>query len=465
MNELPFDDLPKGITLSQLAAHVGNAIRMRPEVQNVWVTAELSDVRSSGGHCYLELVEKNQAGATVAKMRAIIWSSTFRVLDRKFYDGTDRQHIATGIKALVKGSVTHHPQYGISFNISDIDPSYTMGDIERHRREILDDLTKMGIYDSQKKKKLSPYPQRIAVISAAGAAGYGDFCDQLSNNPDGFVFYPHLFPAVMQGEQTEISVLNALARIEQTREQCHWDCVVIIRGGGSTTDLVSFDSLPLAEAVARFPIPVIVGIGHERDNTVLDYIANTRCKTPTAVAEFLTSTLRQSLDTVTGYVAEVIRFVNASLRGHEEKLANDTRMVSTLVSTRLAQENTRLQSLRDSIPQAVDTRLTMQSQRLSNALRVISTICDGRIATERTRLDSYPPRLAAATDFILRSQQQRLTQIAEMVKVLSPEATLRRGYSITTVDGHAVTDPSQLTPGQTITTRLLGGEVKSTVNP
>lgn len=463
MNELPFDDLPKGITLSQLAAHVGNAIRMRPEVQNVWVTAELSDVRGSGGHCYLELVEKNQAGATVAKMRAIIWSSTFRVLDRKFYDGTGGQRIATGIKALVKGSVTHHPQYGISFNISDIDPSYTMGDIERHRREILENLERMGILECQKSLVMDEPPQRIAVISAAGAAGYGDFCDQLSNNPDGFVFYPHLFPAVMQGEQTAPSVMAALARIEETIDL--WDCVVIIRGGGSTTDLISFDNQTLAEAVARFPIPVIVGIGHERDNTVLDYIANTRCKTPTAVAEFLTSTLRQSLDTVTGYVAEVIRFVNASLRGHQEKLANETRMVSTLVSTRLAQENTRLQSLRDSIPQAVDTRLTMQSQRLANALRVISTICDGRIATERTRLDSYPPRIAAATDFILRSQQQRIAQIAEMVKVLSPEATLRRGYSITTVDGHAVTDPSQLAPGQTITTRLLGGEVKSTVNP
>ena len=463
MNELPFDDLPKGITLSQLAAHVGNAIRMRPEVQNVWVTAELSDVRGSGGHCYLELVEKNQAGATVAKMRAIIWSSTFRVLDRKFYDGTGGQHIATGIKALVKGSVTHHPQYGISFNISDIDPSYTMGDIERHRREILENLERMGILECQKSLVMDEPPQRIAVISAAGAAGYGDFCDQLSNNPDGFVFYPHLFPAVMQGEQTVPSVMAALTRIKETIDL--WDCVVIIRGGGSTTDLISFDNQTLAEAVARFPIPVIVGIGHERDNTVLDYIANTRCKTPTAVAEFLTSTLRQSLDTVTRYVAEVIRFVNASLRGHQEELANETRMVSTLVSTRLAQENTRLQSLRDSIPQAVDTRLTMQSQRLANALRVISTICDGRIATERTRLDSYPPRIAAATDFILRSQQQRIAQIAEMVKVLSPEATLRRGYSITTIDGHAVTDPSQLTPGLTITTRLLGGEVKSTVNP
>lgn len=463
MSELPFDDLPKGITLSQLAAHVGNAIRIRPEVHDVWVTAELSDVRGSGGHCYMELVEKDARGATVAKMRANIWSSNFRNLDRKFREGTGGQQIATGIKALVKGTVNHHPVYGISFNITDIDPSYTLGDIERLRREILEKLASKGILEFQKSLIMEDAPQRIAVISAKGTAGYGDFCDQLCNNPDGFVFYPHLFPAVMQGEQTGPSVMAALAAIESTIDL--WDCVVIIRGGGSTTDLISFDNLALAEAVARFPIPVIVGIGHERDNTVLDYIANTRCKTPTAVAEFLNAKLREALEKATSAVNRIVNYATDAVRGLEQELSNETRMLSTLVTSRISREATSLQAFRDAIPHAVGAQISFQSQRLEKAASLISSICDGRFSTERARLTSFAPSLAAAARFIISTQEQQVAQIEAMVKVLSPEATLRRGYSITTVDGHAVTDPSQLTPGQTITTRLLGGEVVSTVNP
>ena len=420
----------ESVSLLQLQRLVASLVQ-RPETQNVWVTAELSDVAVRGGHCYMELLQKDDRGLQVAKARGVIWASLYPSIDSQFYAATG-QRFASGLKVMLRVSASMHPVYGFSLVVSAVNPEYTLGDLLQRRREILERLKREGILNLNRELKwATPVPQRIAVISAAGAAGYGDFMNQLHTNPSHLRFVTRLFPAIMQGNSAPPSIIAALDQVAAEADQ--WDCVVIIRGGGATSDLQAFEDYDLAANVAQFPLPVVIGIGHERDITVLDYIANTRCKTPTAVAEFLTSTLRQSLDTVTGYVAEVIRFVNASLRGHEEKLANETRMVSTLVSTRLAQENTRLQSLRDSIPQAVDTRLTMQSQRLSNALRVISTICDGRIATERTRLDSYPPRLAAATDFILRSQQQRLTQIAEMVKVLSPEATLRRGYSITTV--------------------------------
>ena len=251
----------------------------------LWVQAELSDVRANAsGHCYLEFVQKDASGnSLVAKARGIIWAGTFARL-KPYFERETGQAFVSGIKVLVKVTVGFHELYGYSLTVTDIDPTYTLGDMARRRREILERLKQEGVLTLNKELELPELAQRIAVISSPTAAGYGDFCKQLRDNAFGFVFYPCLFPAVMQGDKVEASVISALNRIYEKFDR--WDAVVIIRGGGATSDLSGFDTYDLAVNCAQFPLPVITGIGHERDDTVIDMVAHTRVKTPTAAAEF-----------------------------------------------------------------------------------------------------------------------------------------------------------------------------------
>ncbi|MCI5627392.1 MAG: exodeoxyribonuclease VII large subunit [Porphyromonadaceae bacterium] len=433
-----FDQRPPQMTLSRLTTLVGNALRVRPELQNVWVVAEFSDLRTAGGHCYVNLIEKNQAGTTVARMNANIWGGTYAQLRAKFHAATGSQ-LASGMKVLLYGAVTHHNLYGIAFNIRDIDPSYTLGDMERLRREILAQLQREGLLDRNKGTYLAPNPQKIAVISAEGAAGYGDFCNQLASNPGGFKFYPHLFPAILQGERTVPTVMAQLAAISETID--FWDCVVIIRGGGATSDLNSFDNLDLARAVATFPLPVIVGIGHERDNTVLDYIAHTRCKTPTAVAEFLVERLRQSSLYANTLGNNIIRYVQERMTGEQRRLDSASAMIRTLAESRLTRAADRLDALR----------------------RSTAIVGRQRIALHRERLEGIIPRLRQAADNALQQRKQRIDALSRLVDVLNPVATLRRGYTITRIDGHALKSAADATSGAVMETYFPDGTIKSEV--
>lgn len=427
------------ISLLRLQQELADAVSSSPAGRGVWVTAELSDVRSSGGHCYMELVEKNDTGATVAKMRAAIWANRFPLLRRKFIDATGRD-IATGIKVMVGGAATHHPVYGLSFIVSDIDPSYTMGDIERLRREILRQLHAEGVLGANRALTLSPAPQRIAVISAPGAAGWGDFINHLTSNEEGFAFYPVLFPAAMQGTQTSASVRDALARIEETIDV--WDCVAILRGGGATTDLNGFDDYELARAVATFPLPVIVGIGHERDRTVLDEIAHTRVKTPTAAAVFLIDAARRTIATLQNLAATAARFS----------------------ADRLAGEQRRLTQAETSLPAIVRMRLSNARALLDSTARALPSLAAGRISAAGTLLDAHTRMLRSLTSQAVERERKRLDADERLLGVLSPADTLRRGYSITRVNGRAVTDPAAVRPGDTVETTLASGTITSTAS-
>lgn len=433
-----FSSTPAPMSLVEYTAVIGNAIRMTPGLQGAWVMAELSDVRYSGGHCYMELIEKNPAGQTVAKLRANIWASRVPYIRRKFFGATQRD-IANGMKVMVWGAAGHHSVYGLSFTINDINPSYTLGDMERIRREILMRLQKEGVIDQNKQEVMPPAPQRIAVISAEGAAGYGDFINQLAGNSDGFVFYPFLFPAVMQGERTSQSVRDALDMIEQTME--HWDCVAIIRGGGATTDLNGFDDYDLAYRVATFPLPIVVGIGHERDRTVLDEIAHTRMKTPTAVAAFFIDKLRNAYSAVGQMVQWITRYSTDRLVGEARRLDN----VETM------------------IPALANARLTAAKARLDRELTRIPVLVKSRLAGERGKIDSLGRFIGMAADGVIKRSSAKLDSLAGMIDVLSPSNTLRRGYSITRVNGHAVTDASSLQPGDILETQLSSGIIRSEV--
>ena len=406
-----------------------------------WVRAEMSDVRTnaSSGHCYLEFIEKNPiTGLLVARARGSIWAKTFRML-KPYFEMETGQLFASGLKVLVKVSVEFHELYGYSLTVQDIDPAYTLGDMLRKRMEIIRQLKEEGVFTLNKELPLPVLPKRIAVITSPTAAGYEDFLNQLANNKAGYPFYPKLFPALMQGERTEESVIAALDRIYH-----HIDCfdvVVIIRGGGSTSDLNSFDSYLLAANCAQFPLPVITGIGHERDDTILDMVAHTRMKTPTAVAEFLIGRMDAAA----------------------EELEDLQQEVSELASTILLKQKNFLQLLGARLPVIVTNRIERNRSFLQMAGNKLPASASAMLLRRRSTLESLQmqlqnratSRLAEGTRFIQLTEQ--------FIKMASPDYVLKRGYSLSLKDGKIIKHATDLNPGDELVTRFADGDVKSIV--
>ncbi len=405
-----------------------------------WVQAELSDVRpTSTGHCYLELIQKDTAGkGLIARARAIIWNRTWMGLCPYFEQSTG-QTFTSGIKVLVEVAVEFNELYGYSLIIQNVDPNYTLGDIARRRREILQQLEREGVLTLNKELPLPDMLQRIAVISSATAAGYEDFCRQLEENPYGLIFYPHLFPALMQGEQTEESILHALDRIAANFE--HFDAVVIIRGGGATSDLTAFDTYLLAASCAQFPLPIFTGIGHERDDTVLDQVAHTRVKTPTAAAQFLIAhQYAHSLH---------LQEIHQRLEGYTLRLLHES--------------NENFRRLSDRVIQRVPQQLLQEQQRLLKTQQRMIQYAANKLSEEDHRLRSIEKTLFHTANVFTTSHTHRLQLIDQRLKALDPEVLLRRGYSITLKDGHIVTKATELSVGDTLLTCMQDGKIESTV--
>lgn len=450
----------RALSLSALMQSVGNTLRMNPDLFNVWVTAEISGLHLSGGHWYMELIEKNDAGQTVASCRAMIWANNVAWLHSKFLSTTGRE-ISSGIKVMVKGGVSHHIRFGLSFTITDIDPSYTLGDMERIRREILERLHREGILKQNKSLPFPALPQRIAVISSASAAGYGDFMNQLMGNPDGFKYYPYLFAATMQGEKTSASIRQQLELIESTLDL--WDCVVIIRGGGSTTDLNGFDEYELAKAVALFPLPIIVGIGHERDRTVLDEIARVRCKTPTAVAATLIDALRYAYSNIVERVQKIARYSSDALVGEKHRLSNIEANLPARVSTRIMRAQHQLGVLGHTLELSVAKRTGRERERIAHISHAIERSAFRRTSSEKENLKMVRIRLINALQNATRRPTMNLQNLENILRVLSPLNTLKRGYSITRVNGKAISSIAELKDGEIIETTLPDGTVASRI--
>ena len=439
MNQPDLFSQPKGITLSEFNERISHAINGKPELTRQWVVAETSDLRLVRGHCYMELIEKDSHGTTVSKLGAVIWASNYNNLNGKFQRATGSP-LKTGMKVLVLVTATYHSQFGFKVVIYDIDPSYTMGDMERQRQEIINRLTAEGIIDMNKQLPWPEVPQRIAIISAEGAAGYGDFMNQLHGNPYGLRFYTCLFQASMQGAQTVPTVLAALDRINSHLDL--FDCVVIIRGGGATSELNSFDNYDLAANVAQFPLPVIVGIGHERDVTVLDYVAGMRVKTPTAAAEWLIQRGTDALAHLNELQEAVVTAVRDTVGKAREQLAYFTSMIPA-TALRIIETN----------------RI-----RLDNDAKNIPFAVNGLIANQRTRLDHAVERMSAAVVAAMQREQQRLQALGEKAMLLSPVNTLQRGYSLVMKDGKCVTAAAQLSPGDQINVQFAQGSASATVS-
>jgi len=380
-----------------------------------WVEAELSECRESRGHCYMELIEKDEQTATpIAKASAKCWASKW-MLVRPYFERATGQRLVAGMKVLLKVYPQFHEAFGFSWIVTDIDPTYTLGDMARKRQEIIRKLKEEGVFDLQKELTLPIFCQHIAVISSETAAGYGDFCNQLADNPYGFQFQTQLFPAIMQGEGVEQSIINALERIYDQP----FDCVVIIRGGGATSDMSGFDTLALAEHVANFPLPIITGIGHDRDESILDMVSHTRVKTPTAAAALLIDHLKEMLDTV----------MNAQ--------NSITRLVQQKLST-----------------------LSAQLSNVSEAIPRLFTIVKTR---QEAKIDALQQRIPMLLERRLLAENHRLQLMEEKLKALDPQLLLKRGYSITLHNGRAVKDATTLKAGDEIETRLAQGLIHSIV--
>lgn len=381
-----------------------------------WVEAELSDLHDRN-HCYMELVENDPFGPTpLAKARAVCWANRWTALRSKFERQTQQQ-LRPGIKVRMMVTPTFHEAYGFAYQVSDIDPDYTLGDIVRKRMEIIHQLKEAGIFDLQRELVLPRFAQRIAVVSSAQAAGYGDFCHQIDDNSYGLSFSHELFAAIMQGEQVEQSVIAALDRINARIDE--FDVVVIIRGGGATTDMSGFDTLALAENVANFPLPIITGIGHDRDECILDMVSYMRVKTPTAAAAFLIDHLSE---------------VYTALVSARER-------ISRIAERHLAYEKMRLKQLADRIP----TLFALTRER------------------QTKRIDALAHRLDSAATQRLERERHRLLLVAQRAQAQDPIHILRRGYSITLHNGHALRSGDKLADGDIIETRLEQGTLKSEI--
>ena len=407
------------ISLYELNRRITNAIAVARDLQGVWITAETSDVRTSGGHCYMELLQKDEkTGAPLAKCRAAIWASAFARLGAMFYAATGTR-LRSDMKIMARVNVGFHAVYGLSLIITDINPDYTVGDLARRRNEIIRRLQAEGVFDLNRTLQWPAVPARVAVVSARGAAGYGDFVKHLHGNPARLRFATTLFEATLQGERTVPSVIAALEAVMERVDD--FDCVVIIRGGGAVSDLASFDDYSLAFHVAQFPLPVIVGIGHERDITVLDYVANTHVKTPTAAAEALIARANAAYD--------------------------------------------RLKTLGNEILQTVSARVAGQRQQLAYYQGLLPALARNVLESNKRRIGpEIPAAIASAVRSHLARSRDRLDSLGLLLDTLAPEATLRRGYSITRASGRAVTDSSALRPGDIITTTFASGpDIISTI--
>ena len=427
----------QALSLYQLLGKVKTAVKNNlPD--SWWVIAEISELKVNySGHCYLELIEKESAGESIkAKTRATIWSSVFRML-QPYFETTTKTRLAAGIKVMVKVTAEFHELYGFSLNITDIEPSFTLGELALQKQEIINRLKAEGIFEMNQMLPMPELPGKVAVISSGTAAGFGDFMDQLNGNLYGYKFYVKLFPAVMQGDEAEQSIIRALDNIF-TRED-FFNVVVIIRGGGAQSELNCFNSYWLASHICQFPLPILTGIGHEQDETIADLVAHTRLKTPTAVAEYLIEKYRQADERINELSMTLFDSVTEKVSQEKERLNRFLFLLKPAVKERLADGSGNLRYLTASLSGSVKQLLIRES---------------GSYGTKYTRLKTV-------TKEFLITEKHKHEVLEKKNDYLNPFLILKRGYSITYHKGRALKNPSQVVKDEIIDTRLAEGMMKS----
>jgi exodeoxyribonuclease VII large subunit len=450
--------------------------------EKVWVVAEISELKENrNGHCYMELVEK-QGSEIVARARATVWSYTYRIL-KPYFESMTGQAFTCGIKVLVNVSVEFHPAYGFSLNVKDIDPAYTMGDMLLHRKEIIQRLQSEGIFDMNRELSLPVVPQRIAVISSKTAAGYGDFITHLEQNTHGIKFYTKLFEAYMQGAATVPSIIAALEKIFQYED--FFDAVAIIRGGGATADLSSFDNYDLAFYITQFPLPVITGVGHEKDDTIIDLVSHTRLKTPTAVAEFFISGAVQFYEKMMHLEESVVRLARETIHIRKEQLDENAEEFQRLVKEFVGQKNRTLlrkgnvlqnliknfsynrhhemNKLKHNLWSVLSMRRMQSQNRITRIEKQLKWVFQEIIQKEQAEIEQLKQRTKYNALHYISKLTERMAGQENLVRLLNPENVLKRGYTITYKEGKIMKSVIHVQKDDEVETRFADGWVKSKI--
>ena len=451
----------EAISLYELNNRVRQVLK-KGFADSLWITAEITELQlNNSGHCYLQLADKRENDeAIVATARATIWAFTFRTL-RPYFETTTGRSLVKGMKVMLNVEVVFHEVYGYSLNVRDIDPTYTVGDLERRKREILMQLEEEGIIQMNRELEFPLLPKNIAIISSPTAAGLGDFMNQLEKNPYGYRYHVKLFPAIMQGDKTTDSVIAALDRIYEYEDL--FDVVVIIRGGGSQTDLGCFDSYEMAANIAQFPLPVIAGIGHERDETIVDRVAHLRVKTPTAAAAFLIEVFREQDGRLGELQADFVNGVQELLREQHTRQLMAISEFKRLVQVVLAGNTTRMKLLSQRMEHATELffrrQVTWFEQFGSRMDKKAMLLLD----RQRNRIELLGSTIRQKVSHILADHLRRLEVASTTMKYVDPRNVLERGYSITRLNGKAVMDATLLKTGDLLETEMLVGKVRSEV--
>ena len=450
------------ISLLQLNNLIKNSIKLSFD-SNYWVVAEISDFKVNySGHCYLELIQKNETETSiVAKARAMIWATAYRMLSAYFESETGSK-LTVGIKVLVSVTVEFHELYGMSLVIKDIDPVYTIGENEKKRQDIIKRLKDEGVFEMNKQTELSVIPKNIAIISSENAAGYLDFMEHLENNAYNFKFHTKLFNASMQGESTETSVVNALDRIFAYEHI--FDLVVIIRGGGSKSDLGWFDNYWIAYNISQFPIPVITGIGHEQDDTIADMVAFMRLKTPTAVADFIIEKCLDFKTQVSNYESYVYEYATDLIANNKQELISSIEHFKIFVENYLEKNSIKLKNLNKDFSNIVSNsiksknrEINVLSDNLNSKLKFIFKLKNIEVAEQQRKIK-------IASKHNLAFSKNSILNFENNLKNLSPDNILKRGFSVTRFNGKSLRNIKYLTIGDELETILFDGLIKSRVD-
>ncbi len=427
-----------------------------------WVIAEISEINTNrAGHCYLELIEKSsEKDEVIAKARATIWSFTYRMIKPYFEDATG-QPLQAGIKVLFKASVEFHEIYGFSLNIKDIDPNYTLGDIERKKRDTISRLESEGVISMNKDTSLPAVPQRIAIISSPTAAGYQDFVHQIENNPEGFKIYHHLFPAIVQGDGAVSSIISIFDSIYEY--ETLFDAVVLIRGGGSASDLMCFDDFELAYYITQFPLPVLTGIGHERDISVADIVAHTHLKTPTAVAEFIIQKITDFHFYLEGLQNAFTDITTKKIDASNHRLELLVQKITPLVLNNLEIENRRIENLALTMKRATLSFVNLNLHELNHKKDLTKYLTLKTLNGQKKSLEFSQTKLMLETKGFFKSKIQELQLMERSANLSDPINILNKGYSITYKDDTVIKTISDLNTGNKIVTKLKDGVITSTI--
>ena len=422
-----------------------------------WIVAEISELKvNSSGHCYLELVEKSPSSfQPKAKARAVIWANKFRLIDSYFQQATSSP-LRNGIKVLVNVKISFHAVYGLSYVIENIDPTYTLGDIERNRQETISKLKKDGVFEMNKDIELPLVVQRIAVVSSAQAAGYTDFMQELSNNRFGYVFHTTLFNTIVQGEAAENSLLEALNKVFEDEP---FDAVVIIRGGGSTSDLSCFDSYDVANVIAQFPYPILAGIGHDKDVSVVDMVACKSLKTPTAVAQFIvdkTHSFELDIDQKIGYIAERSNYEINNQKNILTKYGNE---ISALSNSAISETKLKLERLSHKLTTGSMEIIANQNRQLNNSFILLEQLTKRNIDLQYDKINKHINLISTGTTNLIEKSKFNIELLSSKIELFNPQRILNMGYSVIKTQGATIMSKEQLSENSQISIICKDGEV------